>query len=434
MTMRNLRRLLRSVLGLLGGLALLAGSRAAADPPPLLLVSMDAFRWDYCALHPAETPHLRQLAAEGISARELIPVYPSNTFPNHYAIVTGLYPAHSGIIDNDFFDPISGAYFHYNVSAIALQSHWWGGEPIWITAVKQGRTSAVATWPSSEVVIEGARPTYFEPFTNVTDLHDNKRVGRMIRWLTAPVGPRPAFMAMYLEEGNATGHKYGPDSPQMVATIKLLDGRIGEIMDDLKAAKLDANVIVVSDHGMANISPERVLVIEDYLDPATVQVDFHNPCAGLRPLRGTAEDLVHALAHLPHAKVYLTKNLPAAFASSEFWNRLFHPSQYLPARFHLTDNPRIPPVWIIPDEGWEVQPRAYFNTYRATFYHGDHGFDNALPDMHGVLIAHGPSFKNDGEVIPTVPNIDIYNLMCAALQLTPAPNDGDDRLVRAFLR
>ena len=185
------------------------------------------------------------------------------------------------------------------------------------------------------------------------------------------------------------------------------------MQERLKSEGQVVNLVVVSDHGMANISPDHVIVLDDYLDPAFVQVDFFGSAAGLRPLDGNAPSVVRALSALPHAKAYLTKDLPA--------------------HFHVTDNPRNPAVWIVPEEGWEIELRNHFKAVRAKYLKGDHGYDPALDDMHGILIASGPSFKR-GVVIDPVENIHLYNLLCAALQLTPAPNDGDDRLVRAFLQ
>ena len=106
-----------------------AASATTHSAPPLLLISLDAFRWDYCALHPDQTPHLRQLMREGVSARGMISAFPSNTFPNHYTIATGLYPSHHGIINNEFFDPRLGQFFHYNVASSIRDPRWWGGEP-----------------------------------------------------------------------------------------------------------------------------------------------------------------------------------------------------------------------------------------------------------------------------------------------------------------
>jgi predicted AlkP superfamily pyrophosphatase or phosphodiesterase len=220
-------------------------------------------------------------------------------------------------------------------------------------------------------------------------------------------------ITFYLEETNSAGHKFGPDSPELAAAVKLLDGRVGAIQDRLKAEGQIVNLVIVSDHGMTSVSPDRVIVLDDYLDPSFVQVDFFGSVAGLRPLDGNAPSVVRALSALPHAKVYTAQNMPE--------------------RFHLSGNARIPPVWIAPDEGWEIETRNHFKTARLHYIKGDHGYDPAYESMHGILIANGPSFRS-GVAIDPVENVHIYNLLCAALQLKPAPNDGDDRLVHAFLR
>ncbi len=388
-----------------------AGSFGQPAPPPLILISLDAFRWDYCALHPGESPNLRRLAREGVSARGLIPVFPSNTFPNHYSIATGLYPSHHGIINNEFFDPGLGELFHYNRSASVQDSRWWGGEPIWATANKQGLKSASSFWVGSEAKIAGERPTFWRTYDPKVTFE--QRFNDLFAWLHLPSDQRPAMITFYLEETNSIGHKYGPDSPELTAAIKLQDGRIGMIADRLKAEGIAANLVIVSDHGMTPISTERIVLLDDCIKPADVQLDFEGPVAGLRPLTGDVSSLVQALAPLRHARAYRVEDLPA--------------------RFHVTDNPRNPPVWVVPEEGWEIYFRSRFNAYRDTFNRGDHGYDPAFPSMHGIFIANGPSFRR-GVELPEVENVNVYNLLCAALHLKPAPNDGDDRLVQGVMR
>lgn len=395
-------------------LALTALSAARAAEAPLIVISIDAFRWDYCALHPEVTPHLRQLAREGVAARALIPVFPSNTFPNHYAIVTGLYPSHHGIINNIEFDPVLGEFFHYNQTRSARDGRWWRGEPIWVTAVKQGRKSACALWPGSEAEIEGVRPTFFKPYDY--SIPFEKRLDEVIGWLTLPAGQRPAVVTFYLEETNAAGHKFGPDSPEVVSAIKLIDDRIGVFVARLAAEKIPANLVIVSDHGMTSCSADRVLVLDDYIDLGTVQVDFDETVAGLRPLPGNdVEHIMQKLAALPpQAKAYRVADLPA--------------------RLHVdASNPRVPPVWIIPIEGWQVERRGLYQATKDAFLKGQHGYDPAFASMRGILIANGPAFKS-GVTIDPVENVHLYNLFCAALGLKPAPNDGDDRLVQSVLR
>lgn len=412
------RRQMLRLLPVLAGLAfLLAGCstapRSAASRPPLLLISLDGFRWDYLALHPDETPRLRELARTGASAKSLIPTFPSNTFSNHYTIATGLYPAHHGIINNKFFDPVLGRPFQYNVPLISRQGEWWGGEPIWNTAVRQGQVSATSFWPGSEAEISGRRATYWKPF----DLNRkfDERLEELAGWLKLPPEQRPAVLTLYLEATNTVGHSSGPDSPELAAAVKLLDQQVGAVVDRLRADRQTVNLLIVSDHGMTKVSPERAAIIDDYVDLAQVQVDFEESVMGLRPRDGDVDRLVRALSRLPsHYKVYRAADLPP--------------------RYHMSGSDRIPPVWIVPEEGWEIFLRRTFTSYLANFHKGQHGYDPIYPSMHGILIASGPSFRSGGIVLESAENIHVYNLMCAALRLKPARNDGDDRLVKALLR
>ncbi len=397
---------------LLLALALSFALRVATAAPLLVLVSLDAFRWDYCALHPDETRHLRALARTGISAHALVPIFPSNTFPNHYTLVTGLYPTHHGIINNEFFDPTLGEFFHYNRPESVAKSHWWHGEPIWVTAIKQGRKSAASFWVGSESEIAGVRPTFWRVYDK--QLTFEQRLAEFAGWLRLPPAERPAVVTFYLEETNSIGHKYGPDAPETVAAIKTADACVGAIQAQLAAARLDANLVIVSDHGMSEISRDRVVILDDYVDLSKVQVEADATVCGLRAFDGDVDALAKRFATLQHAKAYRNADLPA--------------------RFHVTPNPRNPDVWLLADEGWEIYSRAKFELYRNKFNHGDHGYDPALANMHGILIAHGPAFKNSGAVVDDVENVHVYNLLCAAAALTPAPNDGDDRLVRAMLK
>lgn len=371
-------------------------------------------RWDYLARYPEATTHLRQLAKEGASARALIPVFPSNTFPNHYSIVTGLYPAHHGIIDNEMFDPDLGEFFRYTTVKSARDNRWWGGEPIWITAVKQGQISACYYWPGSEAEIGGHRPTYWKPY-NYYDVTFESRLDELVGWLKRPVGERPNITTFYFEETNAAGHNFGPDSPDLAQVLKQLDARIGAMQARFRQEGISANLVIVSDHGMTPVSAERTLILEDFIDLKTIQLESYGSIVSLRPVSGDLEPIARAAEKIPHAKTYRAEDLPA--------------------RFRLRDNARIPPLWVLPDEGWRIVTKASQARVRPTGpLRGDHGYDPAYPSMHGILIVHGPSFRSDGRTIAAVENIHVYHLLCAALGLQPAANDGDRRLVRALLR
>jgi predicted AlkP superfamily pyrophosphatase or phosphodiesterase len=390
--------------------SLLTGQPPAATPP-LILISLDGFRWDYCDKYPAETPNLRRLMAQGVTARRLTPVFPSNTFPNHYSLVTGLYPTHHGMVNNDMLDASTGEVFHYRNAVANRNPRWWGGEPIWITAIRQGLKSACYFWVGSEAELQGIRPTFWYPYNYSVPFA--QRLDTVIAWLRLPANERPAIVAFYLEETNSAGHTFGPDSPELAAAVKLLDGRVGTMVARLESEKIAANLVIVSDHGMTGCDAERVVVLDDYIDPATVQIDFTGPVTGLRAPDGDTSALVARLASMPHARVLRTADLPA--------------------EFNVSPTPRTPAVWILSDEGWHVQRRAEFERYRSRYLKGDHGYDPTLESMGAVFIAQGPSFKS-GVTIGAVENIHVYNLLCAALGLVPAPNDGDDRLVRAVLR
>lgn len=387
-----------------------ASPRTAPPPPPLVLISIDAFRWDYTALYREETPHLRSLARDGVVADGLVPVFPSNTFPNHYSIVTGLYPAKHGIINNRMFDAARGEFFHYNRPNSVRQSHWWGGEPIWATAIRQGGVSAAWFWPGSEAAIGGVRPTKWRHYDPA--LPFETKLEELVAWLSGIDRGKPAVAVFYFEEINNVGHKFGPRSPELAAAIRIVDRQLAALHARLRAAGIEPNLVIVSDHGMTPISPDRVVLLDDFVAPENVQVDFDGSVAGLHPRHGDVDALVRAFARAPHVQAYRAEDLPA--------------------RFHLRNNPRIPPVWLIPDEGWEIYPRASFESWRDRMNKGDHGFDPAFRSMHGIFTGYGPSFRR-GVKLPPTENVHVYNLLCAALGLSPAPNDGDHRLARAAL-
>ena len=359
---------------------LVAFARGATTPPgPLIVISLDGFRWDYCDLHPDESPTLRALRRDGVTAR-LIPVFPSNTFPNHYTIVTGLYPAHHGIINNDFFDPALGLVFRYN-QPTARDTRWWSGEPIWSTAIKQGRKAAASFWVGSEMEIHGMRPTFFRNYDYSFPFE--KRIEEIVGWLRLPPDQRPAVIVFYLEETNAAGHRFGPDSPELIAAIKLSDTRLATLLAQVRAEGVEPNLMVVSDHGMSATSIERTIILDDLIDLKTVQIDADGSTLSMRPLDGDAARLVRAFAGVPHVKAYRAEELRE--------------------RFHFDDNARIAPVWVLPDEGWHLATRATVERLKRRFTEkgylaGDHGYDPAIPSMRGIFIAHGPAFRRGVEL------------------------------------
>lgn|SRR5208282_1455943 len=376
----------------------------------LILISLDGFRWDYLQKFKAQTPHLNQLAAEGVHARRLISAFPSLTFPNHYTIVTGLWPEHHGIVNNRMYDPNFKAEFNIANNPGPTDGRWWGGEPIWVTAIKQGRVADCMFWPGSEAEIDGVRPAEWKPYNG--RVSPDNCVDAGLAWL-AQTNQRPSLVTLYFHEVDTESHRHGVESPQVAQAAAQEDAAIGRLMDGLHRLQLDntANVIIVSDHGMTDLSTNRIIALSDYVDLNSVRVDSTGAIAGLRPLDGNTNMLYDRFAGKEnHFKVYCRENMPA--------------------RFHYTDNPRIPSVVLVADEGWYIN-RSKLEAGRH-FESATHGFDPELESMGATFIAWGPAFQH-GVTLPPTQTVNIYNLLCATLGLKPAPNDGDDSLARAVL-
>ncbi len=393
-------------------LGLPAAPLRAAEAPTVIFVGIDGFRADY--LEKFRPPALTCLATEGVRAESLTPSFPTLTFPNFYTLATGLRPEHHGIINNSMFDPEFGEKFSLGTPAVQ-DGKWWGGEPVWITAEKQGLRTACMFWPGSEAEIGGVRPTEWRKFTY--DLSPGDRVQEVLRWLALPGDRRPRLITLYFHEPDTAGHRHGADSPETAEAVRQVDEAIAALRDGIRAQgrEQDVNLVIVSDHGMTAVSPDRTIALSSLIDLDTVQVDFTGAIAGLRPLKGSAADLVKTLASKQnHFQAYEKDTLPE--------------------RFHFRAHRRIPPVILLADEGWTIvrTPRAV-KALPGFFQRGAHGFDPALPSMAGIFIAWGPAFRKS-TAISSFENIQVYNLICGILGLRPAPNDGTPALARKILR
>lgn len=403
-------------LTLLAGLLVLGSCTSAPATahrsPLLILVSIDGFRWDYLQKYAA--PELRKLASGGVHARRMTSSFPSLTFPNHYTIVTGLRPEHHGIVANTFYDPELRETFKYTSHECSIDPRWWsGGEPVWITAEKQGVRSACFFWPGSESENHGTRPSFSRPFDK--HLTCEQRVDGLLAWLALPPAQRPQFATLYFDIVDSAGHTYGPDAQETAAAIWTVDAAVGRLLAGLeKLGRRDqADLVFVSDHGMEPVSPDRTILLDDYVSLSSVDVDFAGPNAGLRPKTGTPAELADKFrGKHPHLSVWLRNEVPA--------------------RLHYRASHRIAPVVLSADPGWYLTTHDALRVKRLTFERGAHGFDPATPNMGALFIANGPSFRRAHE-FADVENIHVYNLLCAVLGLQPAQNDGDDRLVREAL-
>jgi predicted AlkP superfamily pyrophosphatase or phosphodiesterase len=388
-----------------------ARSIAQTGRPIVILVSIDGWRWDY--LDRFAPPTLSALAQGGVRAEALIPIFPSKTFPNHYTIVTGLYPDRHGIVSNSMIDPGLPGHFTLGNRDVQQDTRWWGGEPLWITAQQQGQLAATMFWPGSDVEIDGQRPRYARPFEN--DLPNDARVDQVLAWLDRPEPARPTFLTLYFSTVDNAGHNFGPDAPETRDAALAVDRAVGRLVEGIRRQGLEArtNLVVVSDHGMSATTADRTIVLDEYLDVSTFDLIDSSPIVGMNPRRGSADELYTALKNKhPSLKVYTRDTLPLEYG--------------------LRGHPRIAAVIGVADDGWDVVTREQLSREKRGTAGGNHGYDPKHRSMHGLFIASGPLFKR-GLVAPAFQNVHVYELICKVLGLRPAPNDGDPRTTASFL-
>ncbi len=377
----------------------------------LILISFDGFRWDY--MEKTDTPNLDRLVSSGVKADALIPSFPTKTFPNHYTIVTGLYPENHGIVFNTIYDPVFDATFSLGNRVEVQNGRWWGGEPIWITAEKQGLKTLCNFWPGSEAEINGVRPTYWVEYDG--NLPNEERVEIVFQYLDKPAKDRPSFYTIYFSDPDDYGHLGGPDSSSINVAIQECDARIGQLIAGLEDRNLfdKVNIMIVSDHGMAQLSQERLIFLDDYLDPTNLKIINWSPVMDLW-CDESEVDSIFNLINGKHPKFSVYKK------------------QAVPERLHFSNNIRIAPIIGIMENGWTLTSRDYYASHQSYYRGGTHGFDPEHSDMGAFFLAYGPAFKS-GITLPAFKNIQLYNLMAKVLELEPAENDGDIEALKSIL-
>jgi predicted AlkP superfamily pyrophosphatase or phosphodiesterase len=397
-------------LALLPLLLVVAGSRSSSDVsgvpagPIVVLIGLDGFHPNYLSRQPSR--HLRELARQGVQARWMTPVFPSLTFPNFYSIATGLYPEHHGIVSNTMVDSALGSFSLRDRSSVE-DPRWWGGEPIWVTAVKQNQRAATYFWPGSEAQIKRVRPTYYKLYDS--SVPDAARVWQVLQWLSLPSAQAPSLVTVYFNDVDEAGHRFGPNAPETDSAIARVDSAVGALMDGLDQRGLTGkvNLIVVADHGMAEVAPDHVIHLEQFIDTAAVNLVDQGPIVSLSPRSGRGDEIIARLRRAPHLKVYRKSEIPAGL--------------------HYRAHSRIQPIVAIADEGWIATARKAGPGPR-----GMHGYPPDLPSMRALFLARGPAFAR-GAVVPPFQNIHVYNLIAHILRLTPAANDGSLDSIRAVL-
>ncbi len=396
--------------------ALVVGSGACRPPTedaPLVLVSLDGFAARFLTM--GETPTIARLAAEGVyAAAGMIPVFPTKTFPNHYTIVTGLYAEHHGIVANNMYDPELDTTFSLSDRDAIRDPRWWGGEPLWVTAERQGLRTAPYFWPGSEAAIGGVRPSYWEPYDG--NVPDSARVDNVLAWLDLPEDRRPRFLTLYTSAVDAAAHTFGTRSPELRAALRGVDAMLARLLAGLEVRGLGGavNLVLVSDHGMADTSPDRVIAIDDYIDLSTVRVSDWSPVAALWPEEGEHDSVLRALQR-----------------AGRPWT-VYHRAE-IPERLRFRAHRRIAPIIVIADEGWEIAQRARLERRPERYVGATHGYDHELLSMRALFVATGPAVRS-GVQVPPFQNVHLYELFCAMLGIAPAANDGELKEVVGFLR
>jgi predicted AlkP superfamily pyrophosphatase or phosphodiesterase len=402
-----MRTLFRSLLLVAAWLGLASAAVAAPRPDTLILVSIDGFRADY--LTHGKTPVIQALADAGVRA-SMRPSYPSETFPNHYTLVTGLRPDHHGIVANTMDDPVLG---HFTMENSKDQRWWNQGKPLWVTAGEQGLKTAVMFWPGSDRVIHDRQPDFWKPYDKAFLADD--RVTQVLQWLDLPQDQRPSFVALYFDLVDTEGHHHGPNSKELDAALASTDAALGRLVDGLKARGLygKTNLIVTADHGMADTSKDRLVYLDDIAGGADrIHAVTLGATAGLRIEPGAPND-TRARLLAPHDHVQCWAKAAA------------------PKALHYGRNPRVPPVICAAEVGWYITTHERIASMKD-FNLGSHGYDPASPYMAALFVAEGPAFKAGG-VLPAFDNVDVEPLMAQLLHLKGPKSDGSAQVFRPVL-
>jgi alkaline phosphatase D len=375
----------------------------------VVLVSLDGFRYDYAEKYGAK--NLMQMAARGASAPQgMIPAYPSVTFPNHYTIVTGLYPEHHGLVANSFYDPVRKQRFSYTDLKTVLEGSWYGGTPLWVLAEQQGMRAASFFWPGSEAEIQGKRPSYYLAFDE--KFPDEKRVDQIIAWLRLPPEQRPHFLTLYYSNVDHAGHTYGPDAPETAEAVRHLDEMMGRLSAGIESLHLPVDLIVVADHGMETTQGGWV-VLDKWADLSQFV---------------TQGPLLYAPSEEDAEKAY--KSLLGASDTFKVYRRADVP-KYL----HFDSNPREGDPVVVPTGPYNIAAHLpMHNGSPSTPSIGQHGYDaSKMPSMKAIFVADGPDIRPGVNVKP-FENVNVYPLIAKILGLRIDAIDGRLSVLQGILK
>ena len=372
-----------------------------AREPVTILVAIDGFHPSF--LDRGLTPTLSSLAEDGVRA-PMRPSFPTKTFPNFYTLVTGLVPDHHGITANKMEDATRpGDVF----TQANVDPYWWSeAKPLWVEAEQAGIRSAAMFWPGSAVpwggtakrwgpVDDGILPSDWQAFS--MQVSNTQRVNAVLDWLRRPSDIRPEFVTLYFDTVDTAGHDGGPVGEEMDAALSDVDRHVGNLVSGLEELGQPANIVIVSDHGMAPTSSERVIALDQVLDKSLYRLVEAGAYATFEPAEGKESEFRDAiLADHEHMTCW-TKDT-------------------IPARFNYGTHPRIPSYFCLPETGWTISTSAPNSSWTG----GNHGYDNFAPEMQAIFIGNGPDFRQ-GVMLPIFDNTAVAPLLRKLIGLPPSP-------------
>ncbi|MBQ1647995.1 MAG: alkaline phosphatase family protein [Bacteroidales bacterium] len=377
-----------------------------------VVISLDGFRWDYPDMY--DMPFMDSLASIGVKAR-MEPSFPSSTFPNHYTLVTGLVPDHHGLVNNSFWNPDTNHGYSLGDPESRYSPDYYGGEPIWATAQRQGVKAGVVYWVGSDIAIGGVYPTYYRNWDEDPHWTFEERVDELVRLLSLPEKERPHLVMGYFDEPDHQGHVFGPYAPETKAMCAHMDSLMHSFYKRIMALPIAdrINLVITGDHGMTEISPERFIPLQEtFPEEWAVRISGNNPTS-IWAAPGCADSLYNRLSKIEHISVWRHGEVPERLC-------------------YGTSN-RLGDIIVSPDLGWQ------FN-FKPSHNNGTHGFNCTETDMLVAFRAAGPDFKVGYEAPLTegepsaFRNIDIYPMICKLLGIKPAPVDGKLERIRKILK
>ncbi|WP_143961012.1 alkaline phosphatase family protein [Litoribacter populi] len=380
----------------------LTNAFAQNKQPHVILISLDGFRHDY--IERFQPKNLTEFVNGGVAAESLIPSFPSKTFPNHYTIATGLKPENHGLVDNTFYDPKKDQIYSIGNREVVQDKYWYGGTPIWVLAERQGITSASYFFVGSEAPVQDTYPTYFHQYDG--EIPNLQRISKVFEWLNMPDEERPRMITLYFSDMDDVGHIYGPNNDEKLeAKLTTLDAQLGALFEGVKSFDLDVNIILVSDHGMTDVTKDRLIALDEIVKDLPVEV-YNNGALAHIHLKNSKDKKKVSRA--------LNKNkgnfTVADIEDKEYYKNI---DKY---RDLLGD------FLILPDLGYYLAfPRDMMRyQQKASMFDteafGEHGYDPSHKDMHGIFYANGPAFRS-GIEIESVENTDVYPLIAKILEL-----------------